>query len=264
MITGPEPVGCLPSSLRLWPGGSVENVTSTTMATPGSSANALVRAPAKLISSWADGDRGHIAGRAALLGDQPRRLQRDEGAEPVVHRARDHPAVEQLDRLAGDDRDVAEPHLGARVVGVLGPDVDVQVLELRDLLAVVLLEQMDGLLAHDAGHPALARDELHALAHEDLRVPAADVREPQEAVVVDVHDRQADLVDVADDGEQRPVAGALDAGHRRAHHVAADLREPVRGLAPDLRRRALVAGRAGSRRAGRAGRRAAASTADPN
>ena len=63
------------------------------------------------------------------------------------------------------------------------------------------------------------------LADEDLRVPAADAGEAQEAVVLDVGDDHADLVDVAHDRQRRAAAGALHAGPRGAHHVGADLGE---------------------------------------
>ncbi len=56
---------------------------------------------------------------------------------------------------------------------------------------------MDRLLADDAGDLPRARVEHHALADEDLRVPAADGAEPQVALIVDVRDDQPDLVDVA-------------------------------------------------------------------
>ena len=105
-------------------------------------------------------------------------------------------------RLAGDHRDVADAHELARLVAVLGADVDVQVAQLGDLLALLLAQQVDRLAARDARHDAVARRDLHALADEDLRVPAADAHEAQEAVVVDVRDDQADLVDVADDREE--------------------------------------------------------------
>ena len=74
----------------------------------------------------------------------------------------------------------------ARLVAVLGADVDVEVLELGDLLAVVVLEQMDRLAADHAGHVAVARGDPHALADQHDRVPAADLAEAQVALVVDV------------------------------------------------------------------------------
>ena len=52
-ITGPEPKRWRPSSFSSSPGASVANVTSTAMATSGRSANAVVRAPANVISSCA-------------------------------------------------------------------------------------------------------------------------------------------------------------------------------------------------------------------
>ncbi len=51
VITGPVPNLCDPSSFSSEPGASVENVTSTTIATSGSSVKAVVRAPANVISS---------------------------------------------------------------------------------------------------------------------------------------------------------------------------------------------------------------------
>ena len=63
-------------------------------------------------------------------------------------------------------------HQPARLVAVGGADVDVQVLELRDLLAVVLLHQVDRLLADDAGHAPGARGDLHPLADEDRSGPS--------------------------------------------------------------------------------------------
>jgi hypothetical protein len=118
----------------------------------------------------------------------------------------------------------------------------VQRLELGDLLAgLVGLEQVDRLLAHDAEHHALASGDLDALAHQDHGIPAADSREPEEAVVVDVMDDQPDLVDVADDGQRAAVGRAADGGHGGADGVLGDLREGRRGLAEHGRRRLLVA-----------------------
>src|SRR5918993_891923 len=118
------------------------------------------------------------------------------------------------------------PVARARVVAVLGADVDVQALELGRLAPVLLgLEQVDRLLADDAGHRAVARGDLDPLADEDHGIPAADAGEPEEAVVVDVVDDQADLVDVADDRHRAAVAGA---GHKRPVRLA------TRRQAPDM------------------------------
>ena len=57
------------------------------------------------------------------------------------------------------------------------------------------------------------------LADQDLRVPAADRREPDEALLVDVGDREPDLVDVADDRDQRLRVLARHPRDRRADPV---------------------------------------------
>src|SRR5439155_20471749 len=126
-----------------------------------------------------------------------------------------------------------------------------QVLDLRGLLALVVLEQVDRLLADDAADHPVAGGDLHALADEDLRVPPADPDEAQEPVVVDVRDDQADLVDVADDCQPRPVGGALDARPHRPHDVGGDLGELGCRISERGGRRGLV-----SRRAGRGEQRA--------
>ena len=108
----------------------------------------------------------------------------------------------------------------ARVVAVLRADVDVQVLELRRLLALLGVEQVDRLLADHARDRPVARDHLEPLADEHDRVPAADRGEPQVAVVVDVVDDQPDLVDVADDRDHRAVAGPAHARDGRADESA--------------------------------------------
>jgi hypothetical protein len=90
----------------------------------------------------------------------------------------------------------------------------VQLLHLRHLLAVLLLEQVNRLLADHAGQRTVARDQLDALADEDLRVPATDADEVQEPLVGDVRDDQPDLVDVAHHHQQRALAAARHPGHR--------------------------------------------------
>ncbi len=102
----------------------------------------------------------------------------------------------------------------ARLLAVARADVDVQVAHLRDLLALLLAQQVDRLLADHPRDLARARTQHHALADEDLRVPAADLAEPQVTLVVDVGDDQPDLVDVAHHHE--PPRGRLAAGGGRA------------------------------------------------
>ena len=98
---------------------------------------------------------------------------------------------------------------------------------------------------------------LDPLADEDLRVPAADRRELEEALLVDVGDDEADLVDVADDREQRRGVRLADPGDRGADAVAARLGEGGGARARPRRpvpRSRRARGRAGARRAGKASR----------
>ena len=103
-----------------------------------------------------DREREHVAGRAAVLRDQPRRLGGHVAADAVIERSRDHAVVPQLDRAGVDHRHVADPHELARLVAVLGADVDVQVLELGGLAALVVLHQMDRLARDHPGHGPVA------------------------------------------------------------------------------------------------------------
>ena len=85
-------------------------------------------------------------------------------------------------------------------------------LHLRDLLAVIGVEQVDRLLADDAGHNTVAGRDGYALTNQHLRVPAANACEAEETRVLDVRNDQADLIDVTDDRERRAVAGRGYAG----------------------------------------------------
>src|ERR1700749_894426 len=72
-------------------------------------------------------------------------------------------------------------------------------------------------------HPdqiAVARAQLHPLADQHARVPAAHLAEPEVAVVLDVGDVEADLVDVAHDGDPWAVPGSTHDGVRRSDPVA--------------------------------------------
>ena len=184
------------------------------------------------------GDRGEAAAQRAALVAAAQRLERDVGAEPVVHRPRDEPVAGERHRLGGDHDRVADPDQLRRLVAVGGADVDVEALQLDDLLALVGFEQVDRFAADDAGNDPVGGADLDPLADQDLRVPAADRGEPEEALLVDVGDREADLVDVADDRQQR---GRLaDPGDRGADPVGGDVGEGGL-LAPDRGRRRLVA-----------------------
>ena len=191
-----------------------------------------------------DGAGQHVAGRTAGGRDGARDLERDERAEPVVHRPRDGAAVRELDRLGGDHGDVAVAHRRPRLLAAARADVDVQLTHLGNLLALLLALEVDRLAADDPRQRALAGVHLDALADEDLRVPAADPGDAQEPLVVDVRDDQADLVDMPDDRQRRgPRDRPGDTRDDRAHDVGADvLGELARGLREHGRRRPLVAG----------------------
>ena len=266
LSTGPEPSSCLPASLTSIPGASVAWVTSTTIAASGSSEKAQVREPPKVVSScaaatatsshWAPPvarrlPAGHPPARpratplrAARLRHEPRCLQRHERAEAVVQRARGDAPVGQLHRVAVDHRHIPDPHQLARLLAVARADVDVQVAHLRHLLALLVSQQVDRLLADHPGDLARARAQHHALAHEDLRVPAAHLAEPQEALVVDVRHDQPDLVDVAHHHEPSRAASGHQGG-RRTHNVGSHLSaERLGRRSPHRRGRGLVARRA--------------------
>ena len=95
----------------------------------------------------------------------------------------------------------------------------------------------------------LARVEHDALADEDLRVPAADLAEPQVAVVVDVRDDQPDLVDVPHHEQPPRRAARSRASAPRAPAACRPRRCSTSANAPAASRhtrggRGLVAGRA--------------------
>src|SRR5450756_906761 len=102
---------------------------------------------------------------------------------------------------------------------------------------------MDRLLAHDAEHLAMAADEAKTLSDEDLWIPATNRLDVGEALVVDVADDDADLIDVAGQHDRR-LAAAIYFGEAVAGDVATHLREFLCVVAPHLCGRGLEAGRA--------------------
>ncbi len=164
-------------------------------------------------------EREHVAGRAAGLGDEPRGLQRDVAAPTRLSSERETTRLvaEARPARASITRDVADADQLAGLVAVLGADVDVQVVQLGDLLAL-LVARAGGSASADR-RPGSSPSRVATSTRwptQDLRVPAADALEAQEAVVVDVCDDQADLVDVPDDREpgMAPRSRAGDPRHR--------------------------------------------------
>ena len=103
---------------------------------------------------------------------------------------------------------------------------------------------MAGLLADHAGQWSAPGEDPHALSHQHLGIPSAHRAEPEEAVIVDVVDDQADLVDVAEHGKAGRAVLVRDS-EARAQPVVADGGKPGRVLAPHAGRQPLVAARPG-------------------
>ena len=92
---------------------------------------------------------------------------------------------------------------------------------------------------------ALPADESKTLADEYLWIPAADRLDVAVALIIDVVDDDADLIDVAGEHDRRTTV-ALHFREAVAGDVAAHLRELLRLVAPDFGGRGLEARRSGS------------------
>ena len=148
-------------------------------------------------------DRHHPAAELAALVAAPEGLERDVGAEPVVHRPRDEPAAIDGPRVGGDHNRIADADQLLFAIAIGGADIDVQAVELHRGLLLLLLEHVDRLAPDDPGDRAVPRLHPDPLTDEDLRVPAPDRSEVEEALLVDVGDEEPDLVDVAHGREER-------------------------------------------------------------
>ena len=126
-------------------------------------------------------DRDDVAGRAARLGHAPRGLEHDVGPETVVERARGEAAVAQLDgapaaRTAGSPTRTA---LHASSASRAPMSMCRSSISTRALSSPLLPGRP--LRGDDAGHAAVAGQDLHALAEQHLRVPAAEAAEREHA-----------------------------------------------------------------------------------
>ena len=120
--------------------------------------------------------------------------------------------------------------------------------ERRDRLALVRLDEVDGLAAHDAAEGAGSGVHVDPHAGQDGRVHAAQRGHGEEALVGDVGDHEADLVHMGRQHERgRTGVAALEYRAHRAHgvggHFVGHIGEP---LAHERRRRFLEARRRGS------------------
>src|SRR5829696_10305013 len=96
----------------------------------------------------------------------------------------DHGGIARCDALEG-------------IRTIAGADVDPEIPGLGRLFAVLRLQEMTCFPADHAKHVAAIAGDPDALPNTHLVVPAADLVEPQKAVVVDVRDLQSDFVDVS-------------------------------------------------------------------
>ena len=178
------------------------------------------------------GDGGDGGGEGLLLREAAEGLHAHVGAGLVVERAGDADAAAQHLGTVGVHGGVADAHDGEGVGAVVHADVDPHVMALRDALAVLGGEQVHGALAGDAEHRTLAGQDVEAAAGGDDLVMPAEELEVQVALVVDVGDDEADLVDVAGEHQGRSAValerrdavadGVLRVGVGRLLHVAVD------------------------------------------
>ena len=92
---------------------------------------------------------------------------------------------------------------------------------------------MHRFFADDAEHLAVATDETQTLSDQHLWIPATDRLDVGVALIVDVVDDDADLVDVTGQHD-RWLAFAADLGEAVAGDIAAHFREFFRLFPPDF------------------------------
>jgi len=146
----------------------------------------------------------------------------------------------------GDDGGISGTHEQARLRPVARADVEVEIVE-ADRLAILAGLPLQLARTDDARKAPVACQDLDTLAEDDVRVEAAELADGDEPVVAGVGDDERDLVDVADDGEERPARGARDAHPRRAEHVGVHLAERGGLLAPHRGGELLLPRRPGGR-----------------
>ncbi len=127
----------------------------------------------------------------------------------------------------------------------LRADVQPEVLDLRHLLSLFLVQEVDRLAGDNPQHRTMRAPNGQPLTDEHLRIPTADRRDVDETVVVDELHDQADLVAMS--GQHHPQGGS---GVSRGDHVAVNVGPHLvgkrRGIVPNhLLDRALIPRRAG-------------------
>src|SRR6266545_865472 len=180
-----------------------------------------------------------VAGRSAFLGDAARDLERDVRTEPVVEGTRGDPVVAEVDRHAGDDGGVTDTDDRPRLLAVLRADVEIQIGDLERLAILTPLSLLLARADHSRNRPLL-RQHVETLPEQHVRVEPPELANRDQAVVACVRDDEGDLVDVADDRDQRPFTGSGHPDPRGAEHVARDLAERRSFLPPHRRYRLLL------------------------
>ncbi len=123
-------------------------VTSTTIAASGSNEKALVREPPKVVSSWAAATATTSQSLAPPASATSRAASSATNEPSRLSSARE--AILPLGSSTGSPSITATSpilHEVARLRAVLGADVDVQVAHLGHLLALLLAQQVNRLLA---------------------------------------------------------------------------------------------------------------------
>jgi hypothetical protein len=184
-----------------------------------------------------DDFRGGLA-----FGDETQRLQRDDRADPVVDRTGSHDVGAELEGIGADHGYVPDRHPFPRLLAARRADIDPKVLQLNGLLAVRALDEVDGPSAYDPGDGPVGAEDLYTLTHQHLGVPAPDFLDVQKALIVNVVDHQADLIDVT--GEHHPgTAPSPYSSEAAAVDVApSPIGKLIGQRAPDRRRLRLEAG----------------------
>ena len=182
-------------------------MTSTTIATSGCRLKADVRAPANVISSCTTPHAATSPGappasatsRAASSAmNEPRRLSIERETTRSLRSSTGSAAITATSPMRTSSR-ASSPSF-APMSMCMSRSSTTRLRSSSRSMWIALRPQTPG------SGPSL-REHLDALPGEDLPVPAADADEAQKALVVDVRDDQADLVDVSDDGEERSPFG---------------------------------------------------------
>ena len=130
-----------------------------------------------------------MARRSASIGNPEAGL--------VVHAGRIGQVVAHLLVAEFERYGIADGDGGRRFFFVFGADIEPELFGFDDLLALVFIEQVNGLAGDDGRHGTVRGVDGHSLADKLLRVPAADRVRVDESVVVDVRHDEADLIGVA-------------------------------------------------------------------